>query len=72
MTRRPSMNTEDVRALAQVASLPLSADRVEALATLLGEWLPAADDLSRSMGAPEHRGIMPITVFAHTSTDATE
>ena len=28
-------------------------------------WLPAAHELSRKMSAPEHRALMPATVFAH-------
>ncbi len=66
------MEHEDVRALARAAALPLDDDKVEALATLLGGWLPAANDLSRVMSAPEHRDVVPVTVFAQPPAELAE
>ena len=61
-----------MRALARAAALPLEEGRVAALAALLGEWLPAANELSRAMSAAEHRDLLPVTVFAHLPADPTE
>ena len=66
------MEHEDVRALARAAALPLEEGRVAALAALLGTWLPAANELSRTMSGAEHRGALPITLFAHPPTDLPE
>lgn len=66
------MDDDDVRALARAAALPLEPGRTAALAALLGDWLPAANDLSRAMSASEHRGLLPITLFAHPPADPTE
>ncbi len=72
MAEGPPLDEDGVRALARAAALPLADDRVAALSSLLGDWLPAANDLSRTMSAPEHRGTAPITVFAHPPTDPME
>jgi hydrogenase/urease accessory protein HupE len=66
------VNEDAVRALARAAALPLAEDRIAAVTALLGDWLAAANDLSRTMSAPEHRGTAPITVFAHPPTDPKE
>jgi len=66
------VNEDAVRALARAAALPLAEDRIAAVTALLGDWLAAANDLSRTMSAPEHRGTAPITVFAHPPTDPNE
>jgi len=66
------MDEDDVRALARAAALPLEDGRLPALAALLGGWLPAANELSRAMSAPEHRRVLPVTVFGQPPTDPTE
>lgn len=72
MAEEPLMNEDGVRALARAAALPLSDDRVADLASLLSDWLPAANDLSRTMSAPEYRGTTPITAFGHLPADPME
>jgi hypothetical protein len=72
MAEEPPVNEDEVRALARAAELPLADDRVLALASLLSDWLPAANDLSRTMSAPEYRGTAPITSFVHPPADPTE
>lgn len=66
------MEHGDVRALARAAALPLDDARVGALATLLGSWLPAANELSRTMSAPEHRDVVPATVFCSPAPESGE
>jgi hypothetical protein len=56
--------------LAIHAALPLSPERAAAAAAILAAWLPAAHELSRKMSAPEHRALMPATVFAHAPDHA--
>lgn len=63
------MNAAIVRALATVANLPLAADRDAVVGDLLGQWLPAANDLSRKMSAAEHQALLPATVFVHAPAD---
>lgn len=72
MTEDAMLDEGAVRALAKAAALPLPEDRVAAVTQLLQDWLPAASELSRIMSAPEHRAIVPITVFAHPTADPTE
>jgi hypothetical protein len=36
---------------------------------LLGQWLPAANELSRKMSAAEHQALLPATVFVHAPAD---
>lgn len=55
--------------LADVADLPLADGRAEVVAALLVEWLPAANELSRKMSAPEYQSLLPATVFAHAPVD---
>jgi hypothetical protein len=59
------VSEDDVRSLAATADLPLSEDRLGAVAELLGSWLPAANELSRKMSAPAYLETMPITVLVH-------
>jgi len=72
MAEGSPVNEETVRALARAAALPIADERMAAVAALLGDWLAAANDLSRIMSAPEHRQTAPITVFAHPPTDTKE
>ncbi len=61
-----------VRTLATVADLPLSEDRLKGAAELLTAWLPAANELSHKMSAPEYDGLMPITVLTHPQSGETQ
>ena len=56
--------------LAQTAGLPLAVGRAALAGELLAAWLPAANELSRKMGAVEHAALLPITVFTHAAPDA--
>jgi len=73
--KQESVDIEDrvdddrVRALARAAGLTLEEARVGALTALLGAWLPAANELSRIMRGPEHREVVPGTVFAHPAPE---
>lgn len=60
-----SVSIEEVRALTAMADLPLEKERLGAMAELLSAWLPAANELSRKMSAPEHLQVVPITVLTH-------
>jgi hypothetical protein len=66
------INAETVRALAATADLPLDAERAAAVAEGLSAWIPTANELSQKMSAPEHRELIPITVFAHRDPELTE
>lgn len=53
---------EQVKALASFAELPLDEDRLEHVAGILRQWLPAANQLSQKMSAEEYIELMPVTV----------
>lgn len=72
MTAQSPCDEEGVRALARAAALPLPDDRVPQVAELLGTWLTAANELSRTMSEPVHLSLMPATVFAHPTAEPTE
>ena len=55
--------------LAQTAGLPLAVGSAALAGELLAAWLPAANELSRKMGAVEHAALLPITVFTHAAPD---
>lgn len=57
------------RALSRYADLPLASGREAALAAILDAWIPDANALSRKMSAPEHRDLVPATMFAHPGLD---
>jgi hypothetical protein len=57
------------RTLAAVADLPLEPGRAAISGELFAAWLPAANELSRKMSAPEHIDLLPITVFSHPAPD---
>lgn len=59
---------KQVRTLAAVAELPLDEERLSLAAELLTAWLPAANELSRTMSAAEYDELMPITVLTHPQT----
>jgi len=63
---QPSRLTPEVlRTLADHADLPLAAGREEAVAAVLGAWLPDVNALCRKMSSPEHQDLAPATIFIH-------
>jgi hypothetical protein len=68
MTTDRTVDEAGVVALAGAASLPLPEDRLPQVAAQLADWLAAANELSRKMGAAEHLSVTPITVFIHPAT----
>lgn len=58
--------------LAGAAALPLEEERLDLIAELLNAWLPAANELSRAMSAPDLRQTMPISIFTHPAPATTE
>lgn len=72
MTNEHPVDEEGVRALARAAALPLAEDRLPSVAELLGTWLVAANELSRTMSDAQHLPLMPATVFVHPTTELTE
>jgi hypothetical protein len=61
----PDGGEAQVRMLTAVAGLPLAAGRARLLAPTLSAWLAGANELNRTMNAPEHRAVGPIVVFTH-------
>ena len=68
MEARGPLDAEGVRVLAEAAQLSIPDDRLQLVATQLGEWLAAANELNRKMSAPEHQTVTPITVFLAPAT----
>jgi hypothetical protein len=62
---KDSVQPDHVRNLASAADLPLDGERLNSAAELLTAWLPAANELSKKMSAPEYLELMPITVLVH-------
>ncbi len=56
---------QEVRALASAADLAVPDDRLPLIASQLGGWLEAANELNRKMSAAQHRTVTPVTVFLH-------
>ena len=65
MDTLPDGGEAQVRMLADVAGLPLAVGRERLLAPTLSAWLAGANELNRTMSAPEHRAVTPIVVFTH-------
>jgi hypothetical protein len=65
MDTLPDGGEARVRMLAAVAGLPLAAGRERLLAPTLSAWLAGANELNRTMSAPEHRAVTPIVVVTH-------
>ena len=57
------------RTLSDVADLPLPPGRAAISGELFAVWLPAANELSRKMSAPEYAELLPITVFSQAALD---
>ena len=62
MDTLPDGGEARVRMLAAVAGLPLAAGRERLLAPTLSAWLAGANELNRTMSAPEHWTVTPIVV----------
>ncbi|WP_432571306.1 hypothetical protein [Kineococcus sp. SYSU DK005] len=58
------MTPEHVHAAAVHVGLPLDEERAQAVAELLSQWLPAAEQLNERMRAQAMAEVAPITVFA--------
>jgi hypothetical protein len=69
MNASPPANAVDVGALARCAALDLNPERRAAVEAVLSAWIPAANELSRKMSAPEHQTLLPATVFTHAPVD---
>ena len=65
MDDQAAITDATVRTLAEVAGLPLAADRRAALAPQLEVWVNLANELSRTMSSPSHSPLPPVTVFSH-------
>ncbi len=59
------MNESTVRALADMAALPLAPDREAIVLAILGSWVQAANELSRKMSAAQYSTLPPATGFRH-------
>jgi hypothetical protein len=62
---RDPVTAKEVRALYNVADLALPEERLAPVTELLNAWLPAANELSRTMAGDAYMAIMPITVVVH-------
>ena len=65
MADRVEVDGTAVRALANLAGLPLEEGREDLIAPQLSEWLTQANELSRKMSRPEYLTVTPVTVFSH-------
>jgi hypothetical protein len=65
VTERTEVTEATVRALADLAGLPLAQGREALLAPHLSDWLTAANELNRNMSKPEYLTVMPATIFTH-------
>jgi hypothetical protein len=69
----PSRVTEaTVRTLADLAGLPLPAERAALIAPALAVWWGWAEELNRKMRDPAHQTLAPIVVVAHPVTSGGE
>ena len=59
----------EVEVLEGLADLKLKAERRKAVAAILAAWVPAANELSRKMAEPIHRGLGPNVRFSHPGAD---
>ncbi len=63
MTER--ITPEDVETFERLADLKLKGERRMGVADILSVWVPAANELSRKMAEPRHRGLTPNVRFTH-------
>lgn len=61
-----------VRRLADLAGLPLPAERATLIAPALNVWWGWAEDLNRKMRQPAHQTVTPIGVVVHPATTGGE
>jgi hypothetical protein len=59
-----AVSSDQVRAAAQLVSLPMTPKECGAVAHLLSQWIPAAVALSTRMQAEELDTVTPVTAFA--------
>ena len=57
---------EKIEWLSKMADLPLTDDRVKAIADILNVWVVDANSLSKKMSREKYSDKMPVTVFSHT------
>ena len=60
---------KEVEVFEGLADLKLKAERRHAVAGILSVWVPAANELSRKMAEPQHRGLTPNTRFTNPDAD---
>jgi hypothetical protein len=60
---------KEVEVFERLADLPLKAERRAAVAGILSVWVPAANELSRKMAEPQHRGLTPNVRFTHPAAE---
>lgn len=56
---------EDLEPFERLADLTLKGERRKGVADILSAWVPAANELSRKMAEPRHRGLTPNVRFTH-------
>lgn len=60
---------KEIEVFERLADLPLKAERRAAVAGILSVWVPAANELSRTMAEPRHRGLTPNVRFSHPGAE---
>jgi len=60
---------QDVERFEKLADLKLPAERRVLVAGILSAWVPAANELSRKMAQPQHRGLTPNVRFIHPTPE---
>jgi 3-methyladenine DNA glycosylase AlkC len=65
MSGKNVIDESAVRAIANVAMLPLAKNREATIASPLSQWIKDANELNRKMSAENFREITPITIFKH-------
>lgn len=63
------ISEKEVEVFERLADLPLKAERRAAVAAILSVWVPAANELSRKMSEPRHRGLTPNVRFTHPGAE---
>lgn len=63
------LNELTVEHLERAADLPLEPDRRALVASQFRALVEAANELSRKMAAPRHRGLTPAVRFGHPEVD---
>lgn len=63
------MDEKTVQALAQAAELPLAEERLAMIGVQLATWIQGANELARTLRAPDHWTVTPVTVFRHPNVE---